>query len=202
MLPPKRDLPFLKPSQKRSQGGDTATSLPSRSASTNQPLIEPSNDEQLLPLAGHETMSMPRDFQISDSQSQSQSQSLVPTQPLLDIVQMEPLPSQSQVSQPDSYPNLDPVSEQARIRTGHERVASVKCGLGGVSNSNSIAQRELTQSATLSENQLSAYLGAPTPERIAFLENWMCELIEDDGFMALCQDVEVIWRRFAFGDRK
>lgn len=153
-------------------------------------------------MAGHEAMSMPRDFQISDSQSQSQSQSLVPTQPLLDIVQMEPLPSQPQVSQPDSYPNLDPVGEQARIGPGHESVASAECGLEGVSNSKRIEKRKLTQSTAISEDQLSAYLGAPTPERIAFLENWMCELIEDDGFMALCQDVEVTWRRFAFGVRK
>lgn len=97
-------------------------------------------------------MPMLRDSQISDSQSESQSQ--VPTQSLLDTLQMEPLPSQSHASQPAA------------------------------------------------EFQLSTYLKAPTTERIAFLENWMCELIEDDGFMALCQDVEVTWRRFAFGIRK
>lgn len=52
------------------------------------------------------------------------------------------------------------------------------------------------------ENQLSLYLSSPTPERIAFLENWMCELIEDDRFMTLCQDVEATWRRFAFGMKR
>lgn len=147
---------------------------------------------------------MLRDSQISDSQSQSQSQSksLVPTQPLLDTLQMEPLPSQTHTSQPDVYPNLNPFSEQGNIGHEHERVASVQTGLGRVGNSNSFAQHKLTQPTATSENQLSTYLGAPTPERIAFLENWMCELIEDDGFMALCQDVEVTWRRFAFGIRK
>jgi hypothetical protein len=49
------------------------------------------------------------------------------------------------------------------------------------------------------ENQLEQYASSPSAERIAFLENWMCELIDDDKFLALCQDVEGTWRRFAFG---
>lgn len=49
------------------------------------------------------------------------------------------------------------------------------------------------------EQTLSQYLSAPTAERTAMLENWMCELLEDDKFMALCEDVEGVWRRFAFG---
>ncbi|KAJ6095785.1 hypothetical protein N7486_006531 [Penicillium sp. IBT 16267x] len=200
MLPPKRDLPFLKPSQKRPQRHDAAISMTSHVASNIQPLIDTSKDEYSFPLAGDETMSMPRDSQISDPNSQSQS--LVLTQPLLDTLQMEPLPSQPQASQPDTYPNLDRVSEQERSRPGHESVVSEEVGLGGLGNSNNIVQGKSRQPTAISENQLSAYLGALTPERIAFLENWMCELIEDDEFMALCQDVEVTWRRFAFGVRK
>lgn len=59
---------------------------------------------------------------------------------------------------------------------------------------------EETQKAPVSvESQFASYLSAPTPERIAFLENWMCELIDDDHFMTLCEDVEATWKRFAFG---
>jgi hypothetical protein len=54
----------------------------------------------------------------------------------------------------------------------------------------------------MTEDHLAQYLAAPTPERIAFLENWICELIEDDRFMNLCQDVEGTWRRFAFGKKQ
>jgi hypothetical protein len=57
------------------------------------------------------------------------------------------------------------------------------------------------QTATV-ENQLEQYIISPTTERIAFLENWMCELIEDDKFLTLCQDVEGTWRRFAFGQTR
>ena len=46
---------------------------------------------------------------------------------------------------------------------------------------------------------LSSYLSAPTAERTKSLENWICQHIEDDGFIQLCQDVESIWRRIAVG---
>ncbi|KAJ5669670.1 hypothetical protein N7462_010740 [Penicillium macrosclerotiorum] len=62
------------------------------------------------------------------------------------------------------------------------------------------AQQSTEHTADISvEDQLSLYLASPTEERIAFLENWMCELIEDEQFMTLCQDVEGTWKRFAFG---
>ncbi|KAJ5612527.1 hypothetical protein N7510_005721 [Penicillium lagena] len=51
------------------------------------------------------------------------------------------------------------------------------------------------------ELSLSQYFSAPTAERTAMLENWMCELLEDDKFMVLCEDVEGVWRRFAFGKK-
>lgn len=52
------------------------------------------------------------------------------------------------------------------------------------------------------EDRLEQYIASPSAERIAFLENWMCELIDDDKFLALCQDVEGTWRRFAFGKKR
>ncbi|KAJ5650605.1 uncharacterized protein N7484_004328 [Penicillium longicatenatum] len=200
MLPPRRDLPFLKPSQKRSQKGDAATFTISQIAATSQPQSKASKDEQLFPFMGHKSMSMPPNSQVSDSQSQSQP--LVPTQPLLETIQIKSLPSQPQASQSDAYLNLDPVCEQVRSRPGNGSVVSVDIAVGGVDNGNNIVHGKPTQPMMISENQLSTYFGAPTPERIAFLESWMCELIEDDGFMTLCQDVEVTWRRFAFGVRK
>ena len=46
---------------------------------------------------------------------------------------------------------------------------------------------------------LASYISAPTTERIARLENWICEHIQDDDFLRLCQDVEGVWKRVAFG---
>ncbi|KAL1960334.1 hypothetical protein VTO42DRAFT_8294 [Malbranchea cinnamomea] len=51
----------------------------------------------------------------------------------------------------------------------------------------------------LSSTDLSSYLSTPTPERAARLESWVCAQLENDGFLALCQDVEGIWRRVAYG---
>ncbi|CAG8932179.1 unnamed protein product [Penicillium salamii] len=54
----------------------------------------------------------------------------------------------------------------------------------------------------VADDQIIEYLASPTPERLVFLENWMCELLEDDNFMTLCQDVEGTWRRFALGQKR
>lgn len=48
---------------------------------------------------------------------------------------------------------------------------------------------------------LSAYLTTPESERSALVNNWICHQLEDDGFRALCQDVERVWQRIAFGSR-
>ena len=45
----------------------------------------------------------------------------------------------------------------------------------------------------------TSYISAPTTERIARLENWICEHIQDDDFLRLCQDIEGVWKRVAFG---
>lgn len=50
--------------------------------------------------------------------------------------------------------------------------------------------------------ELTAYTASPTPARIARLETWLCEHIQDDAFLQLCQDVEGVWKRVAFGSEK
>ncbi|KAJ5856309.1 uncharacterized protein N7529_010253 [Penicillium soppii] len=64
-------------------------------------------------------------------------------------------------------------------------------------------QEPMSRTASaMTEDQLAEYLAFPTSERVVILQNWMCELMEDDKFMALCQDVEGTWRRFAFGQKQ
>jgi hypothetical protein len=39
----------------------------------------------------------------------------------------------------------------------------------------------------------------PESERSQLVNNWICQQLEDDGFRTLCQDIEQVWRRMAFG---
>ncbi|OJD11839.1 hypothetical protein ACJ73_09456 [Blastomyces percursus] len=51
----------------------------------------------------------------------------------------------------------------------------------------------------ISPSDLSSYLSTPNSERTALVESWVCSQLENDAFLALCQDVEGVWRRIAFG---
>lgn len=46
---------------------------------------------------------------------------------------------------------------------------------------------------------LQSYLSVPTEERTALLESWICRQLDNDGFVALCADIEGIWRRIGYG---
>ncbi|PWY82288.1 hypothetical protein BO83DRAFT_129083 [Aspergillus eucalypticola CBS 122712] len=63
-------------------------------------------------------------------------------------------------------------------------------------------QGEAQQAKTLdalTTADLSSYISNPTEERMASLETWICNQLEDDMFLELCRDVEGIWQRIAFG---
>lgn len=47
--------------------------------------------------------------------------------------------------------------------------------------------------------QLANYAGLPPAERLALLDNYFCERMEDEGFVSLCEDVEACWRRIGLG---
>lgn len=51
----------------------------------------------------------------------------------------------------------------------------------------------------ITTTDLTSYLSTPASERATLVENWICEQIEDDAFLQLCQDVEGVWKRVAFG---
>ncbi|KAL4943665.1 hypothetical protein BDV06DRAFT_221019 [Aspergillus oleicola] len=46
---------------------------------------------------------------------------------------------------------------------------------------------------------LASYITATTEVRTARLEGWLCAHIGDDNFLQLCEDVEGVWQRVAFG---
>ncbi|KKZ60213.1 hypothetical protein EMCG_05023 [[Emmonsia] crescens] len=62
-----------------------------------------------------------------------------------------------------------------------------------------VSSSEPPKKNDISSSDLSAYLSTPNPERTALVESWVCSQLENDAFLALCQDVEGVWRRIAFG---
>lgn len=194
MLPPKRELPFAKGSQGKSRGNKSDA----KSAESRQPQM-PLTSKPAETLAAYPTVennaSEHHELFIPDSQ---QSHPLTQTQPPAHSSQLSP---QSSQLQPQPWQDEGPQSKQPVTST--EQTVSSPEGYRNNTNTNTQPQQTRQHepdAARLSvEEQLALYGSAPTQERITFLENWMCELIEDDRFMALCQDVEATWRRFAFG---
>ncbi|KAM5443754.1 hypothetical protein MferCBS31731_000998 [Microsporum ferrugineum] len=46
---------------------------------------------------------------------------------------------------------------------------------------------------------LSSYASHPTAERSDLIESWVCQQLQNDSFITLCQDMEGVWKRLAFG---
>lgn len=46
---------------------------------------------------------------------------------------------------------------------------------------------------------LSGYISTPSTDRAAIVESWVCQQLENEDFVALCQDVEGVWKRIAYG---
>lgn len=57
----------------------------------------------------------------------------------------------------------------------------------------------LTAPTTNSRGQLANYATLPSAERLAMMDNYFCERMEDEAFVGLCEDVEVCWRRIGLG---
>lgn len=199
MLPPKRDLPFSKPATKRARSSNAAqtTQAKQRKVSLTEPHPpKPGNDLKHNPNDTINEVDTGPGISEPESQNPSQSDSCHPmSQP--PMVNDEP-PVSSQVP-----PIKAPIDHISQVSTA-QQIQPTHCDIG-IPNTPSQPNKQEQEPCALPavrDGQLTEYLAHPTPERIAFLENWMCELIEDDGFMALCQDVEGTWRRFAFGQNK
>ncbi|KAJ5173214.1 hypothetical protein N7492_005807 [Penicillium capsulatum] len=185
MLPPKRQLPFVKPGQKRVR---TNSSQPDSA----QPNPQVTSVDQVLDPPSSQ-ISNPMTRRCNSLRSDSQSQPLVSTQLYTVAADTSLVAADLENTQP--YSLSAPANEQ-------QVSESIVPGFDGCVGNSDAGDQQTQRTAETLENQLALYLSSPTPERVAFLENWMCELIEDDGFMRLCQDVEATWRRFAFGIKK
>ncbi|KAJ5328044.1 hypothetical protein N7452_008434 [Penicillium brevicompactum] len=198
MLPPKRDLPFSKPAAKRARTANAprTTQAKQKKSPFNEPHPpNPSDSPKHKPVDTTKGLYMGPGASETQSQNPSQSDSCHPmSQP--QMINDEP-PMSSQMP-----PTEGLVDHMPQVSTGHQLLPMQRqIGIPNTPSQPNKQEQEPGPRAVpaVMADQLTEYLAHPTPERIAFLENWMCELIEDDGFMTLCQDVEGTWRRFAFG---
>ncbi|CAG8124137.1 unnamed protein product [Penicillium olsonii] len=187
MLPPKRDLPFSKPTAKRTMPADLSLGKqphPKEALPATSRLPGPTNElTSGLGVLGSQSQDLSQqDFsQMAMFHEEPPASSQVPlvSQPSEPMAQ---LPSAQSAPLPHQLPDVP----NAAIQPNEEQKNEPKpCAVQHVT-----------------DDKLAEYLTYPTTERIAFLENWMCELIEDDSFMTLCHDVEGTWRRFALGQKR
>ncbi|KAH8705004.1 hypothetical protein BGW36DRAFT_353433 [Talaromyces proteolyticus] len=213
-LPPKRDLPFSRPGTRLSHTLNrqpaTRFSRPSETSSNTQQNPTPSGFEMTTasprPHTAQSTQvlatSSParqlrlelEDKQWGTNQEQKPSPLAVNASSLLldtSIFQpFNPINNKPHAKGPPaascigSPPTLDtsPTSHQQPV-TGQEA-------------SNITKPPHVTP---LLSTDLSSFLTTPESERSALVSNWICQQLEDDGFRALCQDVERVWQRIALG---
>ncbi|KGO41139.1 hypothetical protein PEX1_021320 [Penicillium expansum] len=197
MLPPKRDLPFSKPTARKPCAASlTRTTekypqpVPSPSSQHTEPTKDPQPDLHPLVVKPNAYSKLPD----SDSQLLSQTNPCPEaSQPLL--LHEEPPASQN------TGPICQSAEQTSQVPSGQNASDTQKNPTNSNSNHNP-ASKPSNKSPVLTEDHIAQYLSSPTAERIVFLENWMCELIDDDGFMGLCEDVDRTWRRFAFGQKQ
>ncbi|KAK2745127.1 hypothetical protein FQN57_004034 [Myotisia sp. PD_48] len=85
-----------------------------------------------------------------------------------------------------SIPRVEPQpQQQGATETPQPAHQSIPIGTGA-------------RTAIRSEDIFS-YLSQPDSERSALVETWICEQLQSDEFLALCQEMEGVWRRLAFG---
>lgn len=54
---------------------------------------------------------------------------------------------------------------------------------------------------TTQTTDFSEYINNSNTNRAALVDTWICNQLQDEAFVALCEDVETVWRRIAFGKR-
>ncbi|KAJ5034414.1 hypothetical protein NUH16_005851 [Penicillium rubens] len=196
MLPPKRDLPFSKPTARKPRAASLTRTT------QNHPRSAPPSSQPT------ETVKDPEPH-LCRLEVEPNNYSALPESDSQPLSQTNPCPEASQRSvlyeEPPASQNTAPICESAEEPSQIPSIQNASDAQNNQTSSNSNhnpASKPNDKAPALTEDHLSRYLSSPTAERIAFLENWMCELIDDDKFMTLCEDVDGTWRRFAFGQRQ
>lgn len=119
-------------------------------------------------------------------------------------------PTSDQASHPGSSPDQNVPNQMTATETIHPLTPSTRnptaTGPGpGPSLTRAaglIMESITTATATatvMTTADLTEYLSAPDSQRASLVETWVCQQLEDDGFLQLCRDVEGVWQRIALG---
>ncbi|KAF3491318.1 uncharacterized protein GIQ15_00835 [Arthroderma uncinatum] len=61
------------------------------------------------------------------------------------------------------------------------------------------SNRRNEKSPPFTREDLASYASLPSAERSDLIESWVCQQLQSDSFITLCQDMEGVWKRVAFG---
>ncbi|KKA25794.1 hypothetical protein T310_0180 [Rasamsonia emersonii CBS 393.64] len=218
-LPPKRELPFsrpgnsytssklssTKPSSTNGTGSGLQADMLDGLSSTSGSLSRRSGHEKLIGQNDAAASSLGQPFTLKEAEKRwSVNQ---------DQVLNQPSATSRSTSSPTGrlirsattashQPGFHFQSPQAQ--TGASPISNVPSDLESRQQSTTVASNDtisipLPSQAPINSADLSSYLEIPESERSALVDSWICEQLEDDGFVTLCQDVERVWRRIAFG---
>ncbi|EFE44686.1 hypothetical protein TRV_00536 [Trichophyton verrucosum HKI 0517] len=70
---------------------------------------------------------------------------------------------------------------------------------GAVAGEKDIGCSKSTGLLPFTREDLSSYASRPNAERSDLIESWVCQQLQNDSFITLCQDMEGVWKRLAFG---
>lgn len=218
-LPPKRNLPFSKPGPRLSNISSRPGTLsePTNNQDTLNAAVTNASSRPVTALSRvtvPTTSSPARQLRLeledsrrgSTNQEQGQlPQALLPaSSPLLET-------SAFGLSSPDGGNTLsrhNTIMQSPRIPLSLSRVQTKSPTSfrqdqqqysPNLNNANTTTKSTTSYIPAMTSADLSAYLTAPESERSQLVNNWICQQLEDDGFRTLCQDVERVWQRIAFG---
>lgn len=222
VLPPKRDLPFSKP-------GPRLLNISSRpgisSESTNNPDVLNAANASSRPVTALSRVTVPatssparqlrleledsRRGSINQEQGQLTRGQAPASSPLLETSAFgisspdvgNTMSRHNTTTQSPRIPsNLSPVQTKSPISFRQDQQQYQQLS-NNHNNVNTTTPSPASYAPVMTSADLSAYLTIPESERSQLVNNWICQQLEDDGFRTLCQDVERVWQRIAFGSR-
>lgn len=222
MLPPKRDLPFSKPGPRISSTSlrpgnlsESANSPDTLNAATTTASGRPVTALSRVALPATSSPARQLRLELEDSRrgSTNQEQRQLPrgqvpaSSPLLGTSAFElsspvignTLSRHITTTESPRIPsNLSPVPNKspAPFRQAQQQQHS-----HNPDTVNTTTTLPASYAPAMTSADLSAYFTMPESERSQLVNNWICQQLEDDGFRALCQDVERVWQRIAFGSQ-
>ncbi|PYH89159.1 hypothetical protein BO71DRAFT_444767 [Aspergillus ellipticus CBS 707.79] len=188
-LPPKRDLPFPNPAVKRTSTlVKMPATFPSASDTSNQS-YQIDRDKIPRTVAESPRKPHPEPAQKRPATTSGRITVLKLPKPGNPPPKTNNEPANPQHSNIPSYPEIRPAPDATMGPPDPSNKTEERTG----------ASHQAQMTAAITAEDLSSYMSVPTAERMTSVETWICNQLDDDGFRQLCQDMEGIWSRIAFG---